>query len=384
MSGIPIYLVSKSLANTFQNEMFSDEDSRVLYFIHDEDCMEKGKQFDVDVVIVDIRDDEGTALSLIKALHGQDGFENAFFLVVTHGGNLLQKQRCYEAGAHGYYDDTVEASEIITVLMIAYAYVCQSREENKVEQLCQPERPVLDDVLAEKTAMISFFDSLSSCDNYDAIVTLVFDFMRSLGLKASVQLRTVKATTSYCDPAIHAVTNPLEMELFDILKSKGREVEFGHTLLINFSNVSLFIKNPPSVPPQLERYKQHLKTVVRCLEASVVTVGTLLKKRKENDKISAVLKVSSQILPEIDRKQVAFKGSIERINSDLLQQLTKDLMSLKLSSEQEGRLLELVNDSLQKSLAFYLGHQEDEGVLRKIVQDLNLMMEKSVRESVVR
>ncbi len=380
MDAKPKFAVGRSLSEIFQSHEFHSDNIDLIYY-DDTGSSNRFKQINdanADIVIVDIRDGKECGFQLCEVLQANTKICDAFVFVISDSNELAIKLNSYNAGAHGFYGGPEDASEIKAELLATYSYVNQTRQlMSKLKNASKTVRQVIT-VSDELVAIIDFFESLSSCHSIDDLVKQVFSIFQSFALTCSLQIRTDQHTRSFSSKELEGIVNPLELDLFEAMKNEGRILDLGKRLMLNFTKISLLVKNPPVDTEKLGRYRDHLAIVLRCAESKLKALEIEDKRQAENNELKIILSVATQILPDIDRKQLEFREKMIAVNENLLQQLTEDFMMLGLHERQEEHLLHLVHGSLEQSLQSYEGHREDEQVLRDIVVKLNNMLSKSL------
>ncbi len=376
----PQFVVGSSLSEIFHSQTFDSDNIGLVYYddVDAGDCLQKINDTNADIVIVDIRGGKGSGFKLCEALQANREVRDVFIFVVSDSNELALKLKSYNVGAHGFYGGSNEPTEIKAELMAAYSYVNRTRElKTRLKHASETVRQIITSS-DELVAIIDFFESLSSCHTIDELISNIFVILKSFGLRASLQIRSAKKTINCPNGEFDEIVNPLEIELFEVMKDEGRILDLGKRLMFNFKKISLLVKNPPIDGDKLGRYRDHLAIILRCAETKIKAIEIEEGRRTENQSLKTILGVATQILPEIDQKQLDLKNKMIAVNEDLLNKLTSDFMVLGLDENQEEHLLGMVQTSLDQSLQFFDSHREDEQVLRNIVEDLNELLRKSL------
>lgn len=164
--------------------------------------------------------------------------------------------------------------------------------------------------------VIQFIKSTLSKDSLNDLITVFFQLMSSLQLSACLQVRSDEFLTLR---AVESPCSPIENNLFDLLKHRGRIFSFNDRTLFNDTRVSILVKNTPKEDMEkgrvndilcviLELMEEKLKDIERrqqlaIARAKVNTIGHSLKSKLAmmEGGASVQLDSASHLVEELER-----------------------------------------------------------------------------------
>jgi hypothetical protein len=192
----------------------------------------------------------------------------------------------------------------------------------------------------EQGIVLDFMRRSFSVNSVSDLAELVVDSTSNFDLENSVQIRgdfeTVNHGTS--DPM-----PPLEVELLGRLKDKDRIMSLGKRTIFNYGDVSLLIKNMPEDEDKRGRLRDHLAVLAEAAESRLSTLNVY-------QQIVQLVEDSNKTLKSIQKIQTLQKNTAMEIMDDVMKSLEESFMSLGLTEDQEGLLLGVVNDGVERSL----------------------------------
>lgn len=203
---------------------------------------------------------------------------------------------------------------------------------------------------SELGLVIEFYKTIMQAHNYETIASSVFEVNNALFLSSSLQIYAPNKIYNFSS---QGTVLPLELNVMELSRNKGRLYEFGKKMIVNYRNFSLLIKN---MPIDNEEKCGHIRDILAMLgnglEAKVEQLNNdlLMQKREE------VIKSIHASLENIEHLFNALQK--ENINAieDLSDELNDSLLALGLMEYQEDMLNNIAKHCLSKTNeAFYKG-----------------------------
>jgi|TARA_B110000977_G_scaffold70928_1_gene96282 signal transduction histidine kinase len=120
----------------------------------------------------------------------------------------------------------------------------------------------------ELGVVINFLEKSFSCKTHVAVGQQIFKAMRTFGLSSAVQVRVDAGAINICDQEFNGQAQ--EFQFLSRLKDKGRVFDFGEHTIINYTHVSLIVRNMPLDQPERHgRIKDNLAVLLNGAEARI-------------------------------------------------------------------------------------------------------------------
>ncbi|WP_022939970.1 response regulator transcription factor [Psychromonas hadalis] len=296
-------------------------------------------------------------LLLDVAMAGMDGYEvcktikqdsslTLPIIFVSARGALEDRLMGYEAGGDDYLVKPFNSQELVAKVQSMVSFIHKQDELNTEIQSATDLTMMVITSSGEIGLLVNFLRQTFSCHDLQSLATLVFETLAQLELKSTIQfngdgerIQTFGCSGNY---------KPVEAELLELAKSKGRIFHYNQRSIFNFSNASLLIKNMPKEDPEDDlrgRYLDHLCILMEGVDASVIAI---LKEQKVAQHIlhnKALLTKTKQGIVTVQETLQKQKIQAMYISQNLLHQLERDLISLGLDEDQEQHLVTLIEKS---------------------------------------
>ena len=168
---------------------------------------------------------------------------------------------------------------------------------------------------------------------------------------------------------------PIVIELFDLLKNKGRIYSFEPRMMVNYKRLSFLIMNMPySDDEKLGRLRDHLcfiaSSAEQCLSA-IITQNKLTKQKEALQQVVALTRTKFQELVTVLNQACSENESIFK---DLQLRFEQHIPSMGLEEDQELYIYRELDATIQKSIAradnvndVQMAFKEIEAILSKLM-----------------
>ena len=322
-----------------------------------------------DVVLMDVEMpgmDGYEACGLIKSSPDTDDIPVIF---LSAHDTVEQKLAGYDAGADDYLIKPVSPNELMKKVKLA-------TEQHKKFSALQAENK-----MAFETAMtamsstgelgvcLEFLRKSFNVKTQAELAELLVESMRSYSLECSVQFR---AANDVLNVGSQGVVSPLAQELLSRLQDQGRIMEHGKRLILNFGSVSMLVNNMPLDNPDMcGRIRDNVAILMEGAESKQHELEMEQNDRLMKQQLQRIVVESNEALQGIEQLQKSQKQASIAIMDDLLGDLEQSFFQMGLTEEQEGMLLGITREGIEKSLQNQDRGAEVDEQLNKIIEDLN-------------
>lgn len=258
--------------------------------------------------------------------------------------NLQGRLLAYESGGDDFITKPFDAVELVAKMKILVSYA--KEKVQIIEQMEEAQNAAFIAMVgsSELGQAIHFVEQSFIINDYETLAKKLFTVTAGMGLNCCLLFSTSKQEYSYSSSG---VLSPIELELMSKFKNEKRFIDFGCRTLINFTCVSLLVKNMPLVDMnKYGRYKDFLPILVGAASAKIKTLDTkqvLIKQTKSlNTSIQSLQSNLSNLAAELKKNHTSGMNSMKI----MLEQLEKTIPHMGLEDDQEDFILNNVSNTI--------------------------------------
>lgn len=329
------------------------------------------------------QNDPPDVVLLDLCMAGMDGFEtcrrlklnpltrDAVVIFVSGQDTLEDKLRGYSLGAHDFLVKPVD----LEILQKKVELAVQSRR-TAADLLEQKQRATQTAMIAISSAgdlsvVIDFMRQSFSLMHPEAVAKLLAESVERYGFDSTLQVRTTQSTFHISN---HGTPSPLEIDMINRMRDRGRMQERSRTLIINFPTCSLLVKNLPEDENVIGRMRDSLCLL---LEGADARIKSMELEQRNDHLLRAIIEMVSKA-----KEQMATIHNLNVQRKDLREtsyslidkhkaRMTRFLKECGLPDEQIEEMAEGIEASLRYLQANYeLGLASDDEIV-KLVDQLN-------------
>ncbi len=268
-------------------------------------------------------------------------------LFVSSRVGLEEKTKGYGVGVDDYIAKPVDIDELS--LKIYHLATTKARGEQLNSQLVESQTVAFQAMTysSDLGQILEFYKNSIAAKDFQALADLLFQFTSERGLRCTLQILTPQGVVNFGD---QGAVSPLESNVIELSRTRGRFFDFGPRTVINYDDFSLLTKNMPVDEP--ERYgifKDTLGTLCNAIEARVKFLLHENSARQKEQIVATVLGVLEDIHATFSDIQQANIGVINQLSEEL----DEAMMDLGLSSHQEELVRRLVDECRDNSSAVF-------------------------------
>ena len=299
-----IEIMREYLEERFQN---------IEYVTNGMECLDKLKSYLPDVVLLDVSMPMMDGYEVCRKIKENSEYQSVSVIFVSARGTPEERMAGFQAGGDDYIVKPFEEKELMQKLERTLDF------RNDISEL----KTRLDD--AENTAfeammgnaeigyVVQYLDQLFELSSPEEIARSTLALMNTLELGCAIRVVSSKEVIYQSHKGAVA---PLERDLLDVLKDKGRMYHFENRSQFNYPCISLLVKN---MPVNDETKYGRIKDIVPiALNGANTCIKSLIYRQSAKDKVNI-----QKAIATINQSSDTVVASINSVNSDTKQVLEK-------------------------------------------------------------
>jgi CheY-like chemotaxis protein len=200
--------------------------------------------------------------------------------------------------------------------------------------------------------ILEFLQKALQAASHEDLANLVFEVTTSLNLRCNLQFHT---SQGILDLAQGSMVSPLESNIVEMTRAKGRYFDFGPRTIINYDDFSLLIKNMPVEDSEAYgQLKDLLGSFCNAIDAAVKLLNSSSKLESKDDLINTV----NNAINEVSRTFKVVQDDTEAAISHMMEEMEEAMLTqLGLSEAQEETIRSIVLE-MQGRTSKNFGHIE--------------------------
>ena len=341
-----IYVIDndKNISNIMHEALTSSYDP--IMFDSGAEALEKFTQNQPDIMLLDPKLADKDGYKLCQQVRELDPDDKTAIIFITARDSLDERMRSYYVGCDDFLAKPFEMDELIARLEKVKRYQNRNRDLQNQHNMAQNMAFQAMTEASQYGMVLQFIKQTFTTENASELAASVFQILSRLNLSGSIQLRMENHTLSL--RSAEQACNPIEEEVFELLKNRGRIFDFQNKTVFNDQHVSIMIKDMPIDDEIMYgRLRDVLAAVVEGVESRLMDF-----KRK-----NALYDVMNDIQGTMASMEVQFReheASTVETMEKLMLKMEHGFQFLDLSEEQESFFMGLIEESMQKLVALYM------------------------------
>lgn len=327
-----------------------------------------------DVILLDVEMPGINGYEVCERLRANELTKNIPIIFLSGHSSLLERMQGYDAGGDDYLVKPFEAENLIAKVKVLHRYKHERDELVSQYELAKKTAMAAMTGTNELAAAMSFMEKTYCYKTYEELALGLFDVTDRLGIECTVMINI--------DDKVHwfssdGVLKPIETELLEQSDKSQRFFDFGATTIINYSNISLLVRNMPL--DNMERYGQ-IKDILPVLLSAANSRTNVVKME------IALLQQSKDLVQSTGRIRTRFyylvKSMIEsqqqgrEVINNMNEELNMDLLRMGLESEQEEYLLHRLSEAIDDAMNRIDSSSEIHETMSAVLNDFKSTMKK--------
>lgn len=355
-------------------EILEDLDFELQVATSGPECLAMVEGYMPQVILLDVSMPQMNGYEVCKALKANPNTAHIIVMFVSARGTVEERMEGYSVGAEDYIVKPFGHDELKSKLKNLNQVLI---EKQSLEKQVEDATSTAFNAMANSSEMgqiVNYIENIGFINNPQDLGKALIDCLQTFDLQSNVEFRHGDTIEHF---ALRGVCSPIVIELFDMLKNKGRLHEFSHRLLVNYEMISLLILNMPDHDPDKHgRIRDHVCFIVSVTEQQLRAIMTKQmlesQQQKLNDVASTVHSKFHGLIGLLNEN----RESNEKVFKQLQEDLEVRIPTMGLDEDQEVFIYKKVDETIQNSIAREESVKQVKAAFAEIEQDLSLLLKK--------
>ncbi|KYL35088.1 two-component system response regulator [Pseudoalteromonas agarivorans] len=355
-------------------EILEDLDFELQVATSGPECLAMVEGYMPQVILLDVSMPQMNGYEVCKALKANPNTAHIIVMFVSARGTVEERMEGYSVGAEDYIVKPFGHDELKSKLKNLNQVLI---EKQSLEKQVEDATSTAFNAMANSSEMgqiVNYIENIGFINNPQDLGKALIDCLQTFDLQSNVEFRHGDTIEHF---ALSGVCSPIVIELFDMLKNKGRLHEFSHRILVNYEMISLLILNMPDHDPDKHgRIRDHVCFIVSVTEQQLRAIMTKQmlesQQQKLNDVASTVHSKFHGLIGLLNEN----RESNEKVFKQLQEDLEVRIPTMGLDEDQEVFIYKKVDETIQNSIAREESVKQVKAAFAEIEQDLSLLLKK--------
>ncbi|MEQ5874431.1 MULTISPECIES: response regulator [unclassified Pseudoalteromonas] len=338
------------------------------------ECLEVVEKFDPQVILLDVSMPQMSGYDVCRKLKENPNTQKIIVMFVSARGTVEERMEGYSVGAEDYIVKPFSHNELKLKLQHLNQVLI---EKESLEQQVEDATSTAFNAMANSSEMgqiVNYIEHIGSIDNEQELGRAFLNCLSAFELQSNVEFRLHNEILHF---SVSGVCSPIVIELFEMLKSKGRLHEFSNRILVNYEMISLLILNMPEQDPDKHgRIRDHICFLVSVTEQqlkAIITKKELLEQQQQlNDAVSKVHSKFTGLIELLNENRINNEAIFKQLQEDLEQRIP----TMGLDEDQEVFIYQKVDETIQNSVAREESVKGVKAAFKEIENDLSQLLKR--------
>jgi len=307
-----------------------------------------------------------------KALKANPNTAHIIVMFVSARGTVEERMEGYSVGAEDYIVKPFGHDELKSKLKNLNQVLV---EKQSLEKQVEDATLTAFNAMANSSEMgqiVNYVENIGFINDPKELGKALVDCLQSFDLQSNVEFRENNEISHF---ALNGVCSPIVVELFEMLKNKGRLHEFSHRILVNYELISLLILNMPDHDPDKHgRIRDHVCFIVSVTEQQLRAIMTKKMLESQRAKLNAVASTVHSKFHGLISLLNDNRQNNEKVFKQLQEELEERIPTMGLDEDQEVFIYKKVDETIQNSVAREESVVQVKAAFAEIEQDLSLLL----------
>jgi len=336
------------------------------------ECLEMVEGYMPQVILLDVSMPQMNGYEVCKALKANPNTAHIIVMFVSARGTVEERMEGYSVGAEDYIVKPFGHDELKSKLKNLNQVLIEKQSlENQVEDATSTAFNAMANS-SEMGEIVNYVENIGFINEPEELGKALIDCLKSFDLQSNVEFRQGDEINHF---ALSGVCSPIVVELFEMLKNKGRLHEFSHRILVNYELISLLILNMPDHDPDKHgRIRDHVCFIVSVTEQQLRAIMTKKMLESQQAKLNAVASTVHSKFHGLISLLNENRQSNERVFKQLQEELEERIPTMGLDEDQEVFIYKKVDETIQNSIAREESVKQVKAAFAEIEQHLSLLL----------
>ena len=338
------------------------------------ECLDVVEAFDPQVILLDVSMPQMSGYEVCRKLKENPNTEKIIVMFVSARGTVEERMEGYSVGAEDYIVKPFGHDELKLKLQHLNQVLI---EKEMLEQQVEDATSTAFNAMANSSEMgqiVNYIEHIGLIDDEKELGKALLRCLSAFDLQSNVEFRLASGLEHF---SVSGVCSPIVVELFEMLKNKGRLHEFSSRILVNYEMISLLILNMPEQDPDKHgRIRDHICFLVSVTEQqlkAIITKKELVKQQQQlNDAVSKVHSKFKGLIELLNDNRINNEAVFKQLQEDLEQRIP----TMGLDEDQEIFIYQKVDETIQNSVAREESVQGVKAAFKEIENDLSVLLKQ--------
>ncbi|MCQ8889303.1 response regulator [Pseudoalteromonas carrageenovora] len=336
------------------------------------ECLEMVEGYMPQVILLDVSMPQMNGYEVCKALKANPNTAHIIVMFVSARGTVEERMEGYSVGAEDYIVKPFGHDELKSKLKNLNQVLI---EKQSLEKQVEDATSTAFNAMANSSEMgeiVNYVENIGFINEPEELGKALIDCLKSFDLQSNVEFRQGDEMNHF---ALSGVCSPIVVELFEMLKNKGRLHEFSHRILVNYELISLLILNMPDHDPDKHgRIRDHVCFIVSVTEQQLRAIMTKKMLESQQAKLNAVASTVHSKFHGLISLLNENRQSNEKVFKQLQEELEERIPTMGLDEDQEVFIYKKVDETIQNSIAREESVKQVKAAFAEIEQHLSLLL----------
>lgn len=355
-------------------EILEDLDLQLVTAESGPECLEVLESFSPQVVLLDVSMPGMDGYEVCRQIKANPATKDIVVMFVSARGSVEERMEGYSVGAEDYIVKPFAHGELKSKLSNLGQILL---EKESLEQQVEDATSTAFSAMATSSEMgqiVNYIEQIGQIDDVSELTQALISCLSSFGLNCNIELRIDDDRQHF---ASSGLCSPIVLELFEILKSKGRLHEFQNRVLVNYENLSLLILNMPDDDEEKHgRIRDHICFIVSVTEQQLLSILTRRELKEQQQNLSEVISMVHSKFTGLMSLLDDNRKHNEEVFRSLQEQFESRIPTMGLDEDQEVFIFTNVDQAIQNSVAREESITKVRTAFAEIEADLSLINKK--------
>ena len=336
------------------------------------ECLNMVEGYMPQVILLDVSMPQMNGYEVCKALKANQNTAHIIVVFVSARGTVEERMEGYSVGAEDYIVKPFGHDELKSKLKNLNQVLV---EKQSLEKQVEDATSTAFNAMANSSEMgqiVNYVENIGFINDPQELGKALIDCLQSFDLQSNVEFRENNEISHF---ALNGVCSPIVVELFEMLKNKGRLHEFSHRILVNYELISLLILNMPDHDPDKHgRIRDHVCFIVSVTEQQLRAITTKKMLEAQQAKLNAVASTVHSKFHGLISLLNDNRQNNEKVFKQLQEELEERIPTMGLDEDQEVFIYKKVDETIQNSVAREESVVQVKAAFAEIEQDLSLLL----------
>ena len=336
------------------------------------ECLSMLDEYMPQVILLDVSMPKMNGYEVCKSIKANPNTAHIIIMFVSARGTVEERMEGYAVGAEDYIVKPFGHDELKSKLKNLNQVLI---EKESLEKQVEDATSTAFNAMANSSEMgqiVNYVENIGFINNLQDLGNALMECLQSFDLQSNVEFRHGNEVEHF---ALNGICSPIVIELFEMLKNKGRLHEFSHRILINYELISLLILNMPDHDPDKHgRIRDHVCFIVSVTEQQLRAIITKKMLENQQEKLNSVVGTVHSKFYDLIELLNDNRVNNEKVFKKLQIELEERIPSMGLDEDQEIFIYKKVDETIQNSIAKEESFQQVKTQFSQIEQDLSLLL----------